>query len=81
MTHATLRGVFLSDRPLGSQEGAGPLSDSEATVLAVEFGVPLRELADYELIEEGKPYREWCIPAHVIRRCGKVRRATAHKIQ
>jgi hypothetical protein len=24
---------------------------------------PLEDLADYELIEDGKPYREWCVPA------------------
>jgi hypothetical protein len=29
-----------------------------------------------ELVEEGKPYREWCIPAQVINRHGTVRPAT-----
>ena len=27
----------------------------------------------YELVEDGKPYREWCIPAEIINRHGAVR--------
>jgi hypothetical protein len=62
MTETELRGVFLSDRPLDANEGAWG-----DTPLAVWFHLPLSELGDFELIEEGKPYREWCIPAELIR--------------
>jgi hypothetical protein len=34
----------------------------------------------YELVEEGKPYREWCIPAEIINRYGTVRRVTANEV-
>ena len=74
LTEIELRGVFLSDRPLDSNEGAGP--EEDAVVLAIEITAPLQDLADFELVEEGKPYREWCIPAELIQRCGKVRTAT-----
>jgi hypothetical protein len=36
-------------------------------VLAVTFDLLPSALADFELIEEGKPYREWCVPAEIIR--------------
>jgi len=26
------------------------------------------ELSDYELIEQGKTYREWCVPSKIVRR-------------
>jgi hypothetical protein len=57
-----MRGVWLSDRPLDANEG---ITDDTA-VLAVTFDVPLDRLAFYELVEDDKPYREWCIPASVI---------------
>lgn len=58
-----LMGVWLSDVPLGENEGArGP------TVLATE--IPDEELVDLEIVEEGKPYREWCVPAEVVNRFG-----------
>ena len=31
------------------------------------------DISDYELIEDEKPYREWCVPAELIRREGKIR--------
>ena len=33
-------------------------------MLAVEIDEDL--LADYEVIEDGKPYREWCAPAELV---------------
>src|ERR1700722_7629455 len=42
-------GVFFSNRPLNSNEGA--VGDS---VLLVKFRVPLRRLKDFELRERGK---------------------------
>ena len=58
-----LTGVWLSDYPLDINEGAkGP------TVLSVE--IPEEELLGLEIQEDGKPYREWCIPAEVVNRYG-----------
>ena len=45
-------------------------------MLVVTFRVPLVALADYELVEEGRTYREWCIPAPLAtaRLLGVIRR-------
>ena len=51
-------GVWLSDVPLSSNEGA-----IDGAVLEVVFRVDDAKLARYEWIEDGKPYREWLIPA------------------
>jgi hypothetical protein len=56
-----LTGVWLSEYPgLDSNEGAK--GDER---LQVEFPDEV-DLSDFELIEEGKPYREWCVPAALI---------------
>jgi len=62
-TAESFSGVWLADRPLDVNEGA-----QGDTVLAVRFAVPLSALADYEWIEQGKPYREWLVPANFIAR-------------
>jgi hypothetical protein len=49
-------GVWLSDTPLDSDEGAWG-----DTVLRIEL--PGHVVADYEKIEDGKPQREWLVPA------------------
>jgi hypothetical protein len=54
-------GVWLSDTPLDLSEGA-----SGDTLPEVELAITDHELAQYEWIEEGKPYREWLIPAAAI---------------
>ncbi len=54
-----LTGVWLSDIPLDMNEGA----TRDESLLQVVLRLPSRELKRWELIEEGKPYREWCIPA------------------
>jgi len=54
-----LRGVFLSEWPL--DEG-----DGRSTAL-FEIWVPrVIDMSDYELVEDGKPHREWCVPASLI---------------
>jgi hypothetical protein len=61
-TYLTTRehsGVWLSDVPLDINEGA-----KGDTLLKVEL--PEQVIADFEWIEEGKPYREWLIPAQRI---------------
>jgi hypothetical protein len=67
----TLRGVFLSDKPLDGNEGA-------AGNLLLEVNLPddCCNLSYYELVEEGKPYRERCIPAEIINRYSAVRLVT-----
>ena len=67
-TDVKLEGVWLSDRPLDVNEDV-----KGETVLAVALSVPLSSLEDYELIEEGKSYREWCVPARIINKIGRLR--------
>jgi hypothetical protein len=55
-----LTGVFLSDQPVDSNEGA-----KGEQLLAVALPMDV-DLGDFELIEEGKPYREWCVPAELL---------------
>ena len=67
MEDFTLRGVFLSDKPLSIHEGAG--GDD---LLKVTLPDDCCDSSYYELVEEGKPYREWCIPAEIINQHGTV---------
>lgn len=56
------QGVWLAECPLDAQESIkGP------TVLSVE--IPEAEIASFE-VEQGRSYREWCIPAEVVNRYG-----------
>jgi hypothetical protein len=71
MEDFTLRGVFLSDKPLSIHEGAG--GDK---LLEVTLPNDCCDFSYYELVEDGKPYREWCIPAEIINRHGTVRFVT-----
>ena len=66
MTGNVHPGVWLSAEPLGANEGA--FGD---TVLKVDHDLADAELAHYEWVEEGKPYREFLIPAEVINARGK----------
>jgi hypothetical protein len=54
-------GVWLSDRPLDENEGA--IGD---TLLEVDLSLTEDAIAEYEWTEEGKPYREWLMPAELI---------------
>ena len=56
-------GMWLSDRPLNSNEGT-----SEGVLLRVILRVSGRELHKYEWREAGKPYREWQMPAVLVNR-------------
>jgi hypothetical protein len=49
-------GVWISDLPLGEGEGA---TGDALFALDIDEAV----IAAYEWIEEGKPYREWLVPA------------------
>ncbi len=63
----TLTGVFLANRPVDCNEGA-----TGGQVLAVDFGDDVC-LDEFELVEEGKPYREWCVPAEILNRYATAR--------
>jgi hypothetical protein len=52
-------GVWLSNMPRDINEGA------YGDVL-LKVDLPEQAIADYEWIEEGKPYREWLVPAQLI---------------
>jgi hypothetical protein len=66
-TEILLSGVWLSDRPLDANEGA-----VGNALLGVELNIGDREIAECELIEDGKTYREWIIPARLINELGKI---------
>jgi hypothetical protein len=59
MTTREHSGVFLSNVPLDINEGA----DGD-TLLQVEM--PEQTIANYEWREDGKPYREWLVPAKLV---------------
>src|SRR5262245_58725355 len=64
LTDQEYTGVWFSDRPLDANEGAWG-----HTFLTVEL--PDELIADCEWIEEGKPYREWLIPAGIVNQFGR----------
>lgn len=64
------RGVWLSNVPLDCDEGA-----HGAMLLTVKIAP--RYLKRYEWVEEGKPYREFLVPARIINRHGRIRRVSA----
>jgi hypothetical protein len=55
-----------------SNEGAG-----RNHLLEITLPDDCCDLPYFELVEEGKPYRKWCIPAEIINRYGTVRFATS----
>ena len=57
-----LLGVWLSDYPLDTNAGA-----RGDAVLTVSFALPLSCLAEFEVIENDKTYREWCVPSDFIK--------------
>lgn len=58
----TLVGVIVSDRPLDMNTGT-PGEDVFEVTISDDL-----DLDEYEVVEEGKPYREWCVPAEVLNR-------------
>ena len=64
-TKSLHRRVWLSDRALDANEGA-----VGTVVLRVELTKDEPEIADFKWTEEGKPYREWLIPASLINKYG-----------
>jgi len=58
-------GVWLSDRDIDQDPGA-----RTAVLLAVE--IPSRLVEPFEWIEDGKPYREFLVPAVMLNQNGRV---------
>ena len=67
-TSRRMSGVFLSEWPL--DEGDGRSSEA-----LFEIWMPrVIDMSDYELVEDAKPYREWCVPASLINERAEWRR-------
>jgi hypothetical protein len=65
-----ISGVFLSDSPVGCNEGAKEDPDCDGPILVVDF--PEAEITEYEIVCEagGSSFSEWCIPAALVNRYG-----------
>jgi hypothetical protein len=59
-------GVWPSDRPLDANEDA-----VGTALLRIELNKKEHEIAHFEWIEDGKPYREWLIPSCLINELGE----------
>jgi hypothetical protein len=57
---AELTGVWLGDVPMTGNEGA-----KGEQVLLIVFPDDV-DVSDLEIVEDCKPYREWCVPAALI---------------
>jgi hypothetical protein len=66
LTDREWSGVWVSDRPLDNSEGA-----RGETILQIDIAGD--RLAAFEWIEEGKPFREWLVPAAVLNEAGAVK--------
>ncbi len=66
LTDREWRGVWLLNVPLDVNEGA-----EGDTLLRVV--IPVRVIAEFEWIEEGKSYREWLVPAQLLNEHSRVR--------
>ena len=54
--------MIVSDRPLDMNEGR-PGEDALEVTITDDL-----DLDEWELVEEGKPYREWCVPVELLNR-------------
>jgi hypothetical protein len=63
MMSESFAGVFFANRPLDCNEGT-----KEGGLLAID--IPDSILGSYEIEEEGKPYREFLIPAKLVNEYG-----------
>jgi hypothetical protein len=59
-----LEGVFISNVALDGNEGCKGNRLLEVTL------PDKRSIARYRVIEDGKPYCEWCVPARIINQHG-----------
>jgi hypothetical protein len=56
------RGVWLSNEPLTINEGA-----EGDTLLCVTLKCKWKRIEGFEVVELGKPYREWIIPTGTLK--------------
>jgi hypothetical protein len=63
MMNTTVTGVFVSDKILDQNEGA-----CGEAVLQIAVEISKSDLDFWEIREDGKTYREWCIPAKELNR-------------
>ena len=63
MADRPFTGVWFSTFPLDINEGA----DGDVVLM---LKIPAREIKRYEWVEEGKPYREFLIPAELANKYG-----------
>ena len=68
LTESPHTGVWLSNVPLDENEGA--IGDA---LLEVTLNCLDAEIEFFEWIEDGKPYREWLMPAAFVNRHAAVR--------
>ena len=73
MTHREFSGVWVSDGPLDGYDFG---NQSASVLLEIDWPRPESELGDYESSEEGKPYREWLIPALVLNAHARIRKVS-----
>jgi hypothetical protein len=66
MMSTTVTGVWVSDKILDESESA--FCD---VVLQIEVKISKRNFDCFEVKEEGKPFREWCVPARLLNK-GKI---------
>jgi hypothetical protein len=67
MTTQLHSGVWVSDQPLDANEGA-----CGNALIRIELAKDEAEIGSFEWIEDGKPYREWFIPATLLNEFGKI---------
>lgn len=67
LTRHEYTGVWLSNVPLDVNEGA-----KGDILLKVSLSLAENDIAPYEWIEKGKPYREWLAPAALINPAAQV---------
>src|SRR5260370_37213563 len=70
-----LTGVWLGDTIMDINEGA-----TGDQVLCVEWPDDV-SLDEFEIIEDEKPYREWCVPAALINSRASVRPTTYDEVE
>jgi hypothetical protein len=61
-------GVWVSDQPLDENEGA-----SGNALMRIELAKEEHEIGSFEWIEDGKPYREWLMPAALLNEFAKIK--------
>lgn len=61
MMTVEVTGVWLSNMPLDCNEGA-----QGDALLRIDLTLDESDIAEFEVVEEGKGYREWILPAALI---------------